>query len=274
LKKEPETETEQFRFRINAPIPDVAFKGGRFQIRLGNECGKVNINKAGRSLIFMMLNRFEDVLTEKQRNIIADSILDWRDEDDLHHLNGAESKYYESLPEPYECKNGDFDSVEELLLVKGITPEIFYGGLKDMTTVLYVEEPKSGKKGEKKSSAKKDDDEDTETSYDYNKININAAHPVLLRSLPGMTDDLVKKIVEFRKTKDIVSMQDLIQIVGSDVSVAATSYLTFDFSPFYTVETVGLIDDSLTRQKVMAVVHLDDEYDEKYKIIQWYDDID
>ena len=66
--------------------------------------------------------------------------MDWRDKDNLHRLNGAEDDYYLSLPQPYKCKNGDFTSIEELLLVRGVTPEIFYGGLKDMVAVYQDKE--------------------------------------------------------------------------------------------------------------------------------------
>lgn len=62
---------------------------------------------------------------DSQMNVITDSIQDWRDPDDLHRINGAEEEYYRSLPEPYSCKDGPFDTIEELLLVKGITPVVF-----------------------------------------------------------------------------------------------------------------------------------------------------
>jgi general secretion pathway protein K len=79
------------------------------------------------------VNKFD--LDDKEKDIIVDSILDWRDNDDLRRLHGAEDEYYQSLPDPYRAKNDDFESVEELLLVKGITPEIFHGGLKNIVTV-------------------------------------------------------------------------------------------------------------------------------------------
>lgn len=58
---------------------------------------------------------------------IADSILDWLDEDDEPRPYGAELEYYSVLPTPYAPKNGPIDSVEELLLVRGVTPELLFG---------------------------------------------------------------------------------------------------------------------------------------------------
>ncbi|TVQ01592.1 MAG: general secretion pathway protein GspK [Planctomycetaceae bacterium] len=58
---------------------------------------------------------------------IADAILDWLDEDDEPRPFGAELEYYSALPTPYAPKNGPIDSVEELLLVRGVTPELLFG---------------------------------------------------------------------------------------------------------------------------------------------------
>jgi type II secretory pathway component PulK len=56
---------------------------------------------------------------------MVDSFLDWRDKDDMHHLQGAEDEYYEPLG--YLPKNGPFDSPEELLLLKGFDREALAG---------------------------------------------------------------------------------------------------------------------------------------------------
>jgi type II secretory pathway component PulK len=58
---------------------------------------------------------------------IADAILDWLDEDDEARPNGAELEFYTTLPTPYAPKNGPIDSVEELLLVRGVTPQLLFG---------------------------------------------------------------------------------------------------------------------------------------------------
>lgn len=57
----------------------------------------------------------------------TDLILDWLDADSNGRELGAESDYYESLDPPFSCKNGPMDSIEELLLLPGITPEIYFG---------------------------------------------------------------------------------------------------------------------------------------------------
>jgi type II secretory pathway component PulK len=58
---------------------------------------------------------------------IADAILDWLDEDDDLREFGAEYDYYQTLEPPYTPTNGPFRSVEELLLVRGVTPDLMFG---------------------------------------------------------------------------------------------------------------------------------------------------
>ncbi len=58
---------------------------------------------------------------------VAEAILDWIDEDDEPRDFGAESEYYTTLPTPYSPANGPLHSVEELLLVRGVTPTLLFG---------------------------------------------------------------------------------------------------------------------------------------------------
>jgi len=83
-----------------------------------DESGKLNINTATREQLLRLPNATPGII---------DPILDWRDDDDNPREFGAEFDYYQSLPEPYAPKNGFFDSLEELLLVKDMTLEILYG---------------------------------------------------------------------------------------------------------------------------------------------------
>lgn len=110
---------------------------GEVAYSVTDESGKLNINAAAWETLEELLRVCE--IEKPERDVIADSIIDWRDEDHEYHLNGAEDDYYGGLANPYGAKDGPFDSVEELLLVKGMTPERLYG--KDaegpMKTGLY-----------------------------------------------------------------------------------------------------------------------------------------
>jgi general secretion pathway protein K len=255
-----EGEQEDIRLRINTDIPAVPFGDGQFKVVSENESGKVNLNKAGNSLLKMMLNHFE--IADADKNIIVASIMDWRDKDTLHRANGAEDEYYLSLPKPYKCKNGDFTSIGELLLVRGVTSEIFYGGLKDMVTVYQDQQTGSERDSRRKAG------------FDFNRININAASPQMLRALPLMTEDVVQNIMKYREKKDFRSLPDLHPIVGADIYAALWPYITFSLSPYYTIKSVGMLKDGDTRRGVQAVVKIDKTLTKGYEIVQWIDDLD
>ncbi len=72
---------------------------------------------------------------------IADSLLDWMDEDSEPREYGAEDEYYSTLDPPYYTKNGIPDSIDELLLVKGITPKLLYGVDWNRNGVVDIGEP-------------------------------------------------------------------------------------------------------------------------------------
>ena len=248
------------RWRLSCEMPPIPFGKGMFKIKKENESGKVNLNRADRSLLKIMLNGFEIEAADK--DVIVDSIMDWRDENSLTRANGAEDDYYQSLPEPYRCKNGDFTTIEELLLVKGVTPGIFYGGLKDMVSV-YQDENKPSTKGKRR-----------KTETDFNKININAAPAQMLRSLPGMTAEIAEEIMSYREKKDFRSPSELFDLVGSDVYRAIAPFTTLAPSSYFTIYSTGLLEGSRNRQGVRAVVKIDRRLGKGYEIIQWIDGLE
>lgn len=117
------------RFTIVAPSLDDEGRPQGFRFGLVDESGKLNLNVlpivdnyppggVARDLLLALPNMTRE---------IADAILDWLDEDDEPRDFGVESGYYNSLPTPYDCKNGPLDSLDELLLVRGVTPQLLFG---------------------------------------------------------------------------------------------------------------------------------------------------
>ena len=58
---------------------------------------------------------------------ICNAILDWIDSDEEARAGGAESSTYEALAVPYSARNAPMQSIDELLQVQGVTPQLFYG---------------------------------------------------------------------------------------------------------------------------------------------------
>ena len=111
-----------------AAYEDVPLGRGRYWVTVTDEESKVPLNSATDPILRRLLSN-AGVRDDKLLSTIVDSIQDWRDPDNFHRLNGAEDDYYLSLQTPYRAKNGNFETIDELLLVKGMTPEILYGNI-------------------------------------------------------------------------------------------------------------------------------------------------
>jgi len=246
-------------WRINTDIAPVAFGNGSYEVRIENVSGRININLANKHLLKTLLSGFD--LDESEKDIITDSILDWRDADRNHRLNGAEDDYYQSLAVPYEAKDADFDSVDELLMVRGMTPEIFYQGFENFVTVF----PKSKKKGLKKRTKTKE--------FDYNKLNVNAIPAEMWAALPGMTEELTSEIMIYRAEKDFNSLREVLNLVGPEVFRGLSRYLTLETASYYKISSTGKIRDSLTSEGVTALIQISSQVREKFLIIEWVDEI-
>lgn len=116
------------------PPPDTDGNGwtqlgeGWYKLEIIDTASRLNINTATGAQIAALPGISDDPS-------IAAAIVDWRDADDTvatvttsaGSFTGAESDYYQSLNPPYYAKNAPFDTVDELLLVRGITPTLLYG---------------------------------------------------------------------------------------------------------------------------------------------------
>jgi general secretion pathway protein K len=100
---------------------------GRFiDIQIEDQDRYFNINMADQMILNQALSLIG--VDAAEMPTIVDSILDWRDPDDNRNMSGAETSDYQNSPWlPHIAKNGPFDDISELLLVKGITeqPQIY-----------------------------------------------------------------------------------------------------------------------------------------------------
>ncbi len=143
------------------------------QVQYGmiDEERKINLNLTKSPVILTRLLKYAAGINEEDAKALADSILDWKDEDDFPSAAGAESRYYRSLSPAYQPKNANFGVLEELLYVKGMTPLILEK-LRPFVTLNGT-----------------------------GKVNLNTASEIVLISI-GLNPSLVKKILDFRKGDD------------------------------------------------------------------------
>ena len=103
----------------------VPLGSGAFTYRITDEEGRLNVNAGVTDRTQRLLSAIG--VDKIERDTIVDSIEDWRDANDTNRMNGAESDDYLKLPVPYRARNGNFQDTDELLQVKGMTPDIYYG---------------------------------------------------------------------------------------------------------------------------------------------------
>jgi DNA uptake protein ComE-like DNA-binding protein len=97
---------------------DIYLQNCWFTVRVVDEASKLNINTVTKGQLLALPEMLEE---------IADAIIDWRDEDDTPSAGGAEGGYYENLQFGYMARNGPFRTIRELLLVKDVTEQLFFG---------------------------------------------------------------------------------------------------------------------------------------------------
>ena len=206
-------------------------------ITIVEESGKLNINslkdenaKLNRTRIDQLL-RLIDLLNQELPDDSAisydlvPSIIDWTDNDNqvtclpfIKHKNlGAESSHYGQLKTPYICKNRPFDTTQELLLVKGVTMQVF-SRICDYVTV-----------------------------YGDGKININYASKRVIKSLSEKMDTaLAQMIIDQRKSKLFDNITELRDVPGMTDNIYYAIKKTAAVSPasqYYYVTSCGTVDD-------------------------------
>jgi general secretion pathway protein K len=134
---------------------------------------------------------------------IVNSILDWIDLDDQTHVEGAETDYYQGLDPPYTAKNGPIDDISELLLIKGMTPQIYYGVSATNYQPSYFSQQRN-RFGRSAAALPGGAVGMTDlfTPLSDGKININTASAEVLQLIPGVDPIVAEAIVSGRSGED------------------------------------------------------------------------
>ena len=177
-----------------APYFSNFFSRGQGSVQIADHSGRIQINsllkkqddtwvvdEIQKGVWMNLLSAEEFGLSEEDALAIVEAIVDWLDEDDEPlGFGGAEGSFYQGLDPPYEPRNGPMEFIEELLLVRGVTDELYNGtdeipGLADLVTP-------HGRNG---------------------KININTADAFVLGALSEQIDrDMVNAMLAYRENED------------------------------------------------------------------------
>jgi general secretion pathway protein K len=161
------------------------FTDGLFVVNIEDEAGKIPVHKLVngsvynediRDILIRLLKQPEFGLDDRKAGEIVDAIKDWIDPDEeVTRPGGAESSYYATLDPPYRSKNLPLDCIEELLMIKGVSRELYEGTKEKPGLAQYL------------------------TIYGDGFININTAPKMVLRALsPNITPDIAGEMDEYR----------------------------------------------------------------------------
>ncbi len=159
-------------WRTDGSIYQVDYAEAKVRIQLLSETGKIDLNSADQTLLQALMT-YAPVPAELQTKLV-NAILDWRDEDDLVRLEGAEKKEYQDAGLSYQPRNKPFQSVEELQLVLGMNEQVFKW-LENLVTVY------SGQA----------------------KVDLTQAAKEVLLVLPGMDAELIEQYIAARRASAI-----------------------------------------------------------------------
>jgi general secretion pathway protein K len=177
----------------NFPVGD-----GTVSLKIIEQESKININRADTALLTQALTTMG--VDAGSISTVADAIQDWVDTDDNLRPAGAESDYYQGLAPPYYAKDAPLDDIEELQLIKGVTPLMFKGG--------SAENPNSPFQHHKLGFGNAPGQEDYPfglrdvfTPFSTGMVNINTADEKVLSCIPGLDTTSIQNIMTYRTSE-------------------------------------------------------------------------
>jgi general secretion pathway protein K len=191
----------------NTPLADFSMK----HIPLGN--GKVSVDKITDLESKANINMADQPMLEQALLLmgvnagdyptIVNSILDWIDRDNVTRVQGAEDDYYQSLEPPYSAKNGPIDSLSELLLVRGVTPDLYWGPKStNAAPDRVLKNPNTRLGFHADTPVYPVGLVDLFTPISSGRININTASAAVLQLIPFVDEHSAAEIIRLRAGQD------------------------------------------------------------------------
>jgi general secretion pathway protein K len=224
---------------------------GSFRVRLVDEGGKININRVSDATLRRVFTHLG--LEGARRDMLVDAIMDWRDEDDLHRANGAENDYYAALQPPYTARNGPLDTVADLLWIRGMTLDLFYGNPQSATAdgraialpdIFTVDSP-------------------------IDRVNLRTAPAEVIHALTGISLERCRAFVEERRKLSDKTLADLLPLLGVSVNDALLQMFIFANPSVIAVEAEGRPIESRGARRVKGVVRLGGA--QGFELLRWVD---
>jgi general secretion pathway protein K len=237
------------------PVLPMQFPTGEAQVEVIPEAARMNINKASPEELFRLLLNLG--APPEQAREVALAITDWRTP--AGGPTGFD-QFYGSLSPSFRARHASFEEIEELLLVKGMTPELYYGtyerdaggslvargGLRDCVSVFGATD----------------------------RFDVNTAHPAVLATA-GLPPGAVQAIIERRRVAAFRNAGELAAFAHAGgpgfgrLRVGGNSIFTLRATARVRLPNGSLSD--LRRTVAAMVKFMPAEYEAPYHILRWYD---
>ena len=180
---------------------DFELGNGKGTLKITDLERKANINVADEPMLEQALRLIG--VDAGDFSAISGSILDWIDPDDNVHIGGTESEHYQSLDPPYYAKNKPIDDLSELLLIKGITPEIYWGGIStNHPRAAFFQNQPGFASHNFEFAAYPAGFVDLFTPLSTGRLNINTASFTALQMIPFVDENVAAEIIRLRSGLD------------------------------------------------------------------------
>ncbi|MEJ0088644.1 MAG: hypothetical protein WDM80_02675 [Limisphaerales bacterium] len=181
-------------------LTDFQIGEGTVSLKIVDLDRKVNINTANAAVLQQALTVMG--VNADEMSVVSDSIQDWRSPAAPPRVAGAQSDYYQSLTPPYYAKNAPIDDLSELLLIKGVTPEMYWGG-GSSNSPAPPQRPKLGiRNGPNEIPVYPFGLADVFTAVSSGRINVNTADANVLQMIPGVDANVAAAVMQQRAGPD------------------------------------------------------------------------
>jgi competence ComEA-like helix-hairpin-helix protein len=148
---------------------------------------------------------------------IVSAIVDWRSANAPVSAGGAGADYYASLLPPYLPRNGPLQTVGELLMVKGVTPQLLFGEAAGRRESDDLPEEAPTDEGWAPILTV-DSQDDNVNATGKARVDVQNADEAALRSIQGITPNIARAIVRSRGQKQFQSIGDLLDVTDQSAN--------------------------------------------------------
>jgi len=208
-----------------------SFNGIHLRYAMINESGRIDLNAASENLLDILFQTIASSTEEAAQ--LLDSLLDWRDNDAERRPFGAEDEGNVALAMPYAAADTELKSVDELMLVQGMTPELF-DILRGMVTVHSEAE----------------------------KINLSQAPAELLLALAGLKADA---IAEKKSDQQQFNHAELVEVLTANLPA---DLLSNQVNDTYHIEVEASMKSG-TKSRLSIILRLVDTAQKPYTVLSW-----